>query len=72
MAQVEKIAILRKGAKTMRRRTVEHLEMKGQIFHEFKALRQAGKPVKRLCFVRRAKQILNKKNPGQEVSSKKD
>ena len=46
MAQVEKITILRKGAKTMRQRTVEHFEMKGQIFHEFKALRQAGKPVK--------------------------
>ena len=47
----------------MRGRTAEHPEMEVQLFHEFKEMGQAGKPVKRWCFVRRAKQILNEKNP---------
>ena len=60
---MEKITILKKGAKSMRGRTAEHPEMEVQLFHEFKEMGQAGKPVKRWCFVRRAKQILNEKNP---------
>ena len=47
----------------MRGRTAEHPEMEVQLFHEFKEMGQAGKPVKRWCFARRAKQILNEKNP---------
>ena len=68
MTQVEKIKILKKGVKAMRRRTTEHPEMAGQPFYEIKEMRQVGKPVKRWWFVRRAKQILNEKflNPDHE------
>ena len=50
----------------LRRRTAEHPEIEDQLFHEFKEMRQVGKPVKRYWFVRRAKQILNEKNPDHE------
>ena len=66
MAQVENITILKKGAKTVRGRTAEHREMECQLFHEFKEMRQDGKPVKRLWFVMRANQIFNEQNPDYE------
>lgn len=62
MGQVEKITVLKKGAKTMRGRTAEQPEMESQLFHEFKETRQVERPVKRCWFVRRGNQILNEKN----------
>ena len=62
VAQVEKITILKKGGKAMQGQMAEHLEMEGELFPEFKEMRQAGKPVRRWWFVRGAKQILNEKN----------
>ena len=63
MAQVENITVLKKGTKAVQGRTAEQPEVEGQFFHEFKELRQAGKPVKRWWFAMLAKQILKEKNP---------
>ena len=46
MAEVENITVLKKGTKAMQGQTAEQPEMEGQLFHEFKELEQAGKPVK--------------------------
>ena len=47
MAEVENITVLKKGTKAVQGQRAEQPEMEGQLFHEFKELEQAGKPVKR-------------------------
>jgi hypothetical protein len=63
VAHVEKITVLKRGARAGNRgRHAAHPEMELQLFNEFTEMRRDGKPAKRWWFVRRAKQILDEKN----------
>ena len=43
MGRIEKVTILKTGAKAMRGRKAEHPKMEGQLLHEFKEMENQSK-----------------------------